>query len=441
MYAYSPIKTLYIKNFRNLGEVVIDFSKSPIVSLVGENEAGKTSTIKAFATCALNAKAREQKDYIRQGTNMFGVAIDLEDGTRITRIKEASGINSYQVAYPDGKKWSTTKITDGLPVQVQELMGLIEEPETGEFLHIRTYEDKLLFVVTPNSTNYKVMYNALKVEQLTKAIKQGSTEANDIKSLINQNANSAAAFEEQLRTVVIHDITPLISVRDRLRTQLSLISTLEKANKLNESVELAKVKIGAIGLIDKLQLKEINEASVVKLSRISNILNSYSIMNNWSKIYSQLSSVSSISIDEVVKLEKLKNLSDQQSVKISRASMLSTVSEFCEISEVAVVHLIKLKQYMNLVDSKKNSLDKLELGTAADISDARLEIYNKAARARNCLADIADKKKQLDTYNNAIVEINDILKKSGIAVESCPKCGEAVVFDLDKLNANGVNNE
>ena len=36
-----------------------------------------------------------------------------------------------------------------------------EEPETKEYLHIRTYEDKLLFVVTPNSTNYKVMYNSI----------------------------------------------------------------------------------------------------------------------------------------------------------------------------------------------------------------------------------------------------------------------------------------
>ena len=55
MYKYSPIKKIYIKNFRNIGEAVIDFEESPIVSLIGENEAGKTSVVKAFSVCALHS--------------------------------------------------------------------------------------------------------------------------------------------------------------------------------------------------------------------------------------------------------------------------------------------------------------------------------------------------------------------------------------------------
>lgn len=38
MYTYSPIKKITIKNFRNIGEAVIDFEDSPIISLIGENE-------------------------------------------------------------------------------------------------------------------------------------------------------------------------------------------------------------------------------------------------------------------------------------------------------------------------------------------------------------------------------------------------------------------
>ena len=116
MYNYSPLSKLYIRNFRNLGDVEISFKESPIVTLVGENEAGKTSVIKAFATCALHANPRDQKDCIRDGTKMFGVAIELEDGTRVTRIKELTGINSYQIS--DANKnvvWSTNKLAEGLP--------------------------------------------------------------------------------------------------------------------------------------------------------------------------------------------------------------------------------------------------------------------------------------------------------------------------------------
>ena len=46
---YSPIKQIWIKDFRNIGEVKVNFDESPIVSLIGENEAGKTSVVKAFS--------------------------------------------------------------------------------------------------------------------------------------------------------------------------------------------------------------------------------------------------------------------------------------------------------------------------------------------------------------------------------------------------------
>ena len=156
MYNYSPISKVRVKNFRNIGDVELDFRDSPIITLVGSNEAGKTSVIKAFGVCALHASPRDQKEWIRDTTKMFGVQIDLQDGTQIVRVKEDGGVNLYRVIDKDGKTWDTSKITDGLPVQVQQVMGLIAEEETGEFLHIRTYEDKLLFVVTPDSANYKV---------------------------------------------------------------------------------------------------------------------------------------------------------------------------------------------------------------------------------------------------------------------------------------------
>jgi len=51
-YTYKNIDRVRVKNFRNLDDVLIDFSDSPIVALVGDNEAGKTSVIKAIAACS-----------------------------------------------------------------------------------------------------------------------------------------------------------------------------------------------------------------------------------------------------------------------------------------------------------------------------------------------------------------------------------------------------
>lgn len=37
----------------------------------------------------MHATPRDQKDFIRDGTKGFGVAIELQDGTVVTRIKMA----------------------------------------------------------------------------------------------------------------------------------------------------------------------------------------------------------------------------------------------------------------------------------------------------------------------------------------------------------------
>ena len=80
MYSYSPIKQMVVRNFRNIGDVTVSFDESPIVSLIGENESGKTSLVKAFSACAINSDYTSQKEFIRAGTPAFGVMIELRAG-------------------------------------------------------------------------------------------------------------------------------------------------------------------------------------------------------------------------------------------------------------------------------------------------------------------------------------------------------------------------
>ena len=399
MYNYSPIHKLYVKNFRNIGEVEIDFSESPIVTLVGENEAGKTSVIKAFATCALHANPREQKDCIRDGTKMFGVAIDLKDGTRIVRMKEATGLNSYQVLGTDGKLvWSTNKITDGLPIEVQNVMGLIAEPETGEFLHIRTYEDKLLFVVTPNSTNYKVMYNALKVEQLTKAIKLGSTEVNTLKSQINNNEISMQTLQGQLKSIQIVDVEPLVNVKNRLIEQIAYLDKLEHIIKLNRKVEECERQLGALALLDKFKLDYVNEVVANKLNTANRLLNRNIEINNLWKNISEVNSLAEIDCSVVNKLSNV----------INKQNLLNN-------------------------NNLKDKLSKIELTGCTEIDDVTINSITKLQRVSTLYDSISSKSSELAQINTYIEQIHDYMKQCGVAVETCPKCGEAVIFDVDKI--------
>lgn len=434
MYNYSPIHKLYIRNFRNLGDVELDFSQSPIIALVGENEAGKTSVIKAFATCALHANPRDQKDYIRDGTKMFGVSIELENGQRITRIKEANGINSYQITDRQGNLiWNTNKLAEGLPEEVQKLIGLIAEPETNEFLHIRTYEDKLLFVVTPNSTNYKVMYNALKVEQLTKAIKLGSGEVNTLKSAISSNDASILTLQGQLKSITVVDTEPLVNVKDRLVEQMTMLDKLERAKVLLDRVNQCEIQLGALALIDKFKLESINEVIANKLVSVSRLLSRNNETVNLLNRITDINNLEEIDYNIINKLYNILGKKEELDSKITEAGALVQLTSISEISEVTVVQLNKV---VNLI-SKLNKLT--EQSKAIDVSSCS-EIEQHTIESLDKLQKIASFKEQVDTNNNQlqqinayIVQVQDYLKQCGVAVETCPNCGSDVIIDIDKI--------
>lgn len=434
MYNYTPISKLYIRNFRNLGDVEISFKESPIVTLVGENEAGKTSVIKSFATCALNANPRDQKDYIRDGTKMFGVCIELEDGTQVTRIKELSGINSYQIKDPSGNMvFSTNKLSEGLPVEVQKLIGLIAEPETNEFLHIRTYEDKLLFVVTPNSTNYKVMYNALKVEQLTKAIKNGSNEVNALKNEINTNELSIQTLSTQARDIRIVDIEPLKEVRDRIKSQIAILDRIEALKLLVDKVNRCEEQLGALALLDRFKLEPINEVLASKMNNTSRLFNKNLESTNLLSRFSELNNLSEIDTSIINRVSTLIDKKVSLDDKIRRAGSLVHVSELSEISEIVPVHLNKLSTLIYKLKTDTEQLSHIDVSSCNEIEQSLIDSMTKMFKVVHLIekvkADTEEEKKMTDY----VIQVEDYLKQCGVAMESCPKCGEAVIFDIDKL--------
>lgn len=431
MYKYSPIKTVYVKNFRNIGEVELDFTDSPIISLIGENEAGKTSLVKAFAVCAAHAVPREQKEFIRDGTHGFGIAIELENGTLITRIKTQT-LNKYSVKFETGDEWDTNKIDAGLPVQVKEVMGIIEEPETKEFLHIRTYEDQLLFVVTPASTNYKVMYDALKVDQLTRAIKVGSKEANDLKSTIAYNESSIRTLTDNLRGLRLYNLEPLINVRKRIQEQLNSLNRLEKAKEILDRINNAKKQLGDLSLIESNDLKEINVLEVTKLNSAYRILDSVDKLNKLLDINKKIEAANEIDINMVTRLANAIAKKNELSRKVISAGALVNVADLVEINEYEIQQLnranklrVKLAndiKLYNILDNKHiNLVEQRDFDTVYKISKI------KALIARNEL--LNSEVNKIDTY---IAQVDNYLKACGVEVANCPKCGESLILEDGK---------
>lgn len=437
MYSYSPIKQVYIKNFRNLGEVTIDFKDSPIVSLIGENEQGKTSVVKAIAVCAMHATPRDQKDYIRDGTKGFGVAIELEDGTQVVRMKMATA-NSYRVTYPKGPDgnpikptWEAAKLSNDLPQAVQDVMGMIEEPETKEFLHIRTYEDQLLFVTTASSTNYKVMYNALKISQLVDAIKLGSKEANALKTSINQKEIQAETLDTQAKSLKIYDLEPLQNIRDRLKNEVAQLNKLDRALELKKKIEVQTREVGELSKLSS--IPEISITLVMSLDKAYKVLDNLKELDRMYRTYSLADSLEEIDLNSYyniynahVRYESLKN-SEEQSRNYIAVNSLSEIN----INEVS--NLQRAMALQRKIEADMNKLQTLNISSAADVQDSDLTVYSRTYKALGLMQrnkQLEDAKVQIDNYCDAVIKW---MKDIGVATETCPKCGETIVIDLDKI--------
>lgn len=429
---YSPIKQIWIKDFRNIGEVKVNFDESPIVSLIGENEAGKTSVVKAFSVCALHSTPKDQKDYIRDGTNGFGVEIELEDGTVITRIKTTTG-NRYRVKNPDGTVYDTTKIdSSSAPVEVQRVMGMIEEPETKEYLQVRTYEDQLLFVVTPASTNYKVMYDALKVDQITRAIKSGSKEVNELKHVIDANENGIQTLTNSLKAVKVYDITSLLNIKARLESELAVINSLEEAARLVDRIKRAEAELGAIAEIDKAGLQDISELEAVQISDSLSLLTKLTRLNKLLSTYSLADTAKNIDIpvyqsiiDTYIKKVELDRaiFANESMVRIGEAE---------EVNEVELITMTSIAELRDKLSSLTNQLRRIDTAGAELIEQSdfnTVTMLESVNAGFTRLGQLETAYKQCDDY---CYQVQSYLKSIGAAVETCPNCGEDIVIDIDK---------
>lgn len=435
VYNYSPIKSIKIKNFRNIGDIDLDFSESPIISLIGENESGKTSVVKAFGVCAAHQTPRSQKDYIRDGTLGFGVAIELQDGTMITRMKTTTA-NVYRVTNPDGTVWEAQKLESVVPKAVSDVMGLIEERETKELLQIRTYEDQLLFVITPASTNYRVMYDALKISQITRAIKAGNAEANELKAKINSAEGSIGTLENSLRDIRIFDLTPALNIKNKIISSMSILDSLDRAMDISEDIRVQKAQLGSMSAIAEAGLKEINEYTVQLVNSASRVLSDLDKSTNSVKLYDSVANLEDVDIELAGKILSIQGR--VESLNAARASAGAFVN-LCSAEQIDENTLTMLNRAMTVHTSlarDKQALAAIDTSSINPITDDTLGYLGKMQK----IVEIESENKtnagyieQINTYVNQIIQW---MKSIGVATTDCPRCGESVIIDVSILENN-----
>ena len=408
---YEKIKKISIENFRNLEKAEIDFTESPIVSLVGENESGKTSAIKAFEVCATNDGSKNQKKYIRNGTDEFRVCIELMDGTKITRIKHSEGLNRYEIERPMQDKEIIDKVADGVPKEVQDLMGIVREPDTGEYLQVRTYEDLLLFAVTPASTNYKVMYNALKVEKLTGAIKAGSDEANQLRKDLDAGEKGEAALKEAQANIRVIDTKMLEGVEERL---LELRKQTELAELARQNIKVLSKEASS----DKEQiakLEQVDEAVVKALRSVRTLTN-------------KLSDKAS---ERAVQIFEAKE-ADEKTLEIA-SKALKHKQKASELQAETPEYPVVTPEQLSAVTKMRKSISKLnDIRQTGDIKvpdEVSLDVMKKLEKIYSIGQQMGKLYQQEVAISNEMynVAIPECVNSGRIRVVRCNNCNELVV--------------
>lgn len=419
---YTPIKAILARNFRNLEEVIVDFTESPIVSLVGENEAGKSSVIKAIQTVGANLDPNRQKEYIRTGADGFVVAIKFADEDETTVVRQKGpGINGYFVQKGNDVVWSVQKMDDNtVPQEVQKYVGFVLEPETKELLNVRTYEDLMIFIHTSNSTNYKIMYNALKVESLMRAKRIGQQEANSCKRAINDAEASVETLTEQLRKIKLVDLDPMLAIKDRLHKEQDVIRKTEEATR--NYVKLQELDKQSRDLQQIGDLKAIDTMEVYLLNSVKDNLEKVSELNKKLGLFDKIDSLEAIDDSQIKLMDSILNM---------KARLFdSRVDAFKDIDRVELIDVNSISRLGDIIKEK----DKLEsLDRSINLYKTNLpEIDENSLTA---MVDIKSKKQSLAQYDRQIIDIKnvisqyeEVLKQSGVHVTTCSNCGETVVF-------------
>lgn len=431
---YSKIKSWRVKNFRNLGDIEIDFTQSPIVTLIGENEAGKTSVVKTFGVLGCNAYQSDQKDYIRDGTTGFGICASLEDGTNVFRFK-TKDVNQYRIDKNDQCLFQVDKIDRGygIPVEVEKVIGMIIEPETKELLQVRTYEDQLLFVLTKSSENYKVMYNALKVENITRAINIGNKEANEYRKAVGNYEVSIETLENTLKGIKIVDIDNAVKVKNQIKAEVNAVSKMQKVINLVERNNEIDLRLGVLRLLGS--TSEISEVLSYKLNMLGSLVDNVKDVQSRMNRYTQMNTLSEIEYNPILKLNRIIELKVDLQKKTNVLGNFQSLGGAQVIDYKTVLDLDRLRMLVstsNSVDSQLNIYK--EIGS--EISSKELTLIQSLDKVKELLSGCAtlidgidENKKEADYWYNKI-------KESGVIVTNCPNCGETVVVDANLVNEN-----
>lgn len=139
---------LTVKNFRSIGEVSIELA--PYTVIVGQNQAGKSNTLRAMRALFTNATG---DDFIRQGQTSCLVEIETDDGYKV-RWEKTKTSATYTIIQEGKEDRTFTKLAGQVPPEVSAALGIrcVEVDATTNIWPQVHQQGEFAFLIKPHLT-------------------------------------------------------------------------------------------------------------------------------------------------------------------------------------------------------------------------------------------------------------------------------------------------
>lgn len=415
------IKTIRVKNFRCLDELVISFEESPIISLKAGNDSGKSSVVKAIETAIYNDE-RDVKNYIRTGTKSFEIEVTLMDNTRILRTKSAAG-DTYVLYDQQGNQvqmWDK-HLSQTVPDIIRNIFNVRIEDVTGELLNLRTCESLLLFSLTKSTDNYKIVHSCISSQLIEKTYEIGNARIKELEKTIGTSMDLRDDYYRQAAAITVLDDDAINNMKNSSAYLDSLVSTNVELHQLLVDKLTYEQKQHDLLKVDQAKLEELinskfsNEEIEVLQSLIDIKANADKIKEIEAGMHSDL----------IAKLIE-NHVDDKDIVKLEQLAELAVLAKSIQGKESELLDAEKLKQ----LEQAQEEIIKLENLTAelAELNNIRASIVGKQADIDKITQELNEVKETLKT--NAPIRYDS---DTDSLVKRCDNCNEEVYFSLKEV--------
>jgi DNA repair ATPase RecN len=417
------LRRLIMKNFQSHADTVFDFHPH-LCTIIGNSDEGKSSAVRALAAVLQNDVSNA---YVRHGADCFEVTVELDDGSRVTRVKGAK-VNKYIV---NGEEFE--RLGDSMPDKVREVLGyvgvLVDDSEIPVTISGQGVEPFLLSESAPVRAKLLGMISGLDV--IDKALREMQKDSNQFDKEARMAAGLLLEQEKEAKELAAELLEKevfFVAINAASAQYESIVGRFEKFKKLRDDFAVIESGRKAIYQVS-LNLRD-------ALSRIS-----FDVLTNSVKKLKKLSELK-ITYRQVLEHESKtkKSLSDSIDFEKVRLDM-DRLRSFSGAS----MRLSSLRRELSSIDNDIASKSKLLKLSLNDIEVIVIgDNFARIRELRKTLDKVAHIKHEHDALISAIADLDkklvkglemvDDYKKQLASLDICPFCLRGIGSrDMEKI--------